>query len=155
MTMNDDYVFRTAPRVLANDGAQTSTAEALEMLTAIAASDLLISGKRHPMWTYCNVYTDVVFVEFATSHPTTTRVRVTWKPNEEHRIPAFFASTIHKVVSVNGGDPICMGGSAPVQLVRIDPKQNYEIHPSLFSHRDARAVEYAVTSREKKEMPNE
>ena len=147
MTTTDDYVFRTAPRVLANDGAQTSTSEALEMLSAIAASDLLISGKKHPLWAYANISQDVVFVEFATSHPTTTRVRVTWRPNEEHRIPAFFASTIHKVVSVNGGDPICMGGSAPVQLVRSDPKQNYEIHPSLFSHRDARAVEYAVTPR--------
>ena len=132
------YNVQRAPNV---DVTITPTAKALELLRN--------ESRGAPNWRYRNVSSAPVTVAFGTSRFSPERqslvhgpvVRIQWAPGEEVEIPANFAAVIHDVrIPVGATEPICMGGTAPCQLVRTHPKQDYQLHPSLLPNPAAEAA---------------
>ena len=123
-----------------------TTAEALKHLNSIDRLNQR-TGRLYPLWTYRNDSADVVTVTLHTSSPKYRELTIVWKPGESHAVNAAFGCALHTVrVAGPGAAPVCYGGHAPVQLVRVDPPQDYVVHPSLF--RNAAAELAAITPKE-------
>ena len=133
-TTPEEFFYRVAraPNV---DAAITPREKALELLRN--------ESKGAPFWTFKNVSNAPVTVSFGTSRYSHESqcfvqgpvVRIRWAIDEAVEIPASYSVAIHDVrIPAGSTTPILMGGAAPCQLVRTNPPQEYQIHPSLIAN---------------------